>query len=79
MLGIKDLEFYDAYPSLTKEVDLTYTYDQARELIQNSLSGLGKEYNTIIQKSFDENWIDVYPNTGKRTGAYIGRILGFGV
>jgi len=30
MLGIKDLKFYDAYPSLTKEVDLTFTYDQGR-------------------------------------------------
>ncbi len=74
MLGIKDLHFYDAYPSLTKEVDLTYTYDQARELIQNSLSLLGKEYNLIIQKAFEENWIDVYPNTGKRTGAYMDGI-----
>jgi len=74
MLGIKDLHFYDAYPSLTKEVDLTYTYDQARELIQNSLSLLGKEYNVIIQKAFEDNWIDVYPNTGKRTGAYMDGI-----
>jgi oligoendopeptidase F len=74
MLGIKDLNFYDAYPSLTKEVDLTYTYDQARELIQNSLSLLGKEYNVIIQKALEDNWIDVYPNTGKRTGAYMDGI-----
>jgi oligoendopeptidase F len=74
MLGIKDLKFYDAYPSLTKEVDLTYTYDQARDLIQNSLSILGKEYNTVINRSFEENWVDVYPNTGKRTGAYMDGI-----
>jgi oligoendopeptidase F len=74
MLGIKDLNFYDAYPSLTKEVDLTYTYEQARELIQDSLSLLGKEYNVIIQKAFEDNWIDVYPNTGKRTGAYMDGI-----
>jgi oligoendopeptidase F len=74
MLGISDLQFYDAYPSLTKEVDLTYTYDQARDLIQRSLSSLGTEYNTIIKKSFEENWIDVYPNPGKRTGAYMDGI-----
>jgi len=74
MLGIKDLKFYDAYPSLTKEVDLTYTYDQARDLIQSSLSQMGDEYNLIINKSFKENWIDVYPNPGKRTGAYMDGI-----
>jgi oligoendopeptidase F len=74
MLGITDLQFYDAYPSLTKEVDFTYTYEQARNLIQSSLTGLGAEYNTIIKKSFEENWIDVYPNPGKRTGAYMDGI-----
>jgi oligoendopeptidase F len=74
MLGIEDLHFYDAYPSLTKEVDLSYTYDQAKNLIQLSLSHLGEEYNKVIQKSFEENWIDVYPNTGKRTGAYMDGI-----
>jgi oligoendopeptidase F len=74
MLGIKDLQFYDAYPSLTKEVDLTYTYDQARTLIQSSLSQLGAEYNEIINKSFEENWIDVFTNPGKRTGAYMDGI-----
>jgi oligoendopeptidase F len=74
MLGIEDLHFYDAYPSLTKEVDLNYTYDQAKDLIQNSLSYLGEEYNRIINRSLNENWIDVYPNTGKRTGAYMDGI-----
>jgi oligoendopeptidase F len=74
MLGISDLQFYDAYPSLTREVDLNYTYDQARDLIEESLKRLGNEYNAVITKSFEENWIDVYPNTGKRTGAYMDGI-----
>jgi len=74
MLGIKDLHFYDAYPSLTEEIDLTYTYDQARDLIQKSLSILGKEYNTVVKRSFEEGWIDVFPNMGKRTGAYMDGI-----
>ena len=74
MLGIDDLQFYDAYSSITKEVDLTYTYDQAKELIRISLGRLGEEYNAIINKSFDENWIDVFPNPGKRTGAYMDGI-----
>jgi len=74
MLGIKDLKFYDAYPSLTKAVDLTYSYDQAKELIQNSLFILGKEYNKMIRRSFEEGWIDVFPNAGKRSGAYMDGI-----
>jgi len=74
MLGIKDLHFYDAYPSLTAEIDLTYTYDQAKDLIKKSLSILGREYNSVITRSFEEGWIDVLPNTGKRTGAYMDGI-----
>lgn len=74
MLGIKDLQFYDAYPSLTKEIDLTYTYEQAKGLIQNSLWILGKKYNTVVKRSLEERWVDVFPNAGKRTGAYMNGI-----
>ncbi len=74
MLGISDLHFYDAYPSLTKKVDLTYTYPEAKEIILNSLSSLGDEYGRVLQKSFSDRWIDVLPNTGKKSGAYMSGI-----
>ena len=74
MLGIKDLQFYDAYPSLTKEVDLTYTYSEAKEIVLASFSPLGFEYGRALEKSFRERWIDVYPNAGKKSGAYMDGI-----
>ncbi len=49
-----------------------YTYDEGRELITNALKPLGKEYVNLLAEGMDpaNGWIDVYPNDGKRSGAY---------
>jgi len=70
MLGLKDLHYYDMYPSLVKKVDMNYTFNQASKLVETALSPLGKEYVATLDKAFNNRWIDVYPNTGKRSGAY---------
>jgi oligoendopeptidase F len=70
MLGVDELHYYDMYPSLVKNVDLEYTYDEATEIVKESLTALGEEYVATLDKAFNERWIDVYPNTGKRSGAY---------
>jgi len=70
MLGVDELHYYDMYPSLVKNVDLKYTYDEATEVVKKSLAALGEEYIATLDKAFNERWIDVYPNTGKRSGAY---------
>jgi len=74
MLEIEDLQFYDAYPSLTRAIDLSYNYSQAKDLIGESLSVLGEEYGRALKRCFEERWIDVYPNKGKRSGAYMDGI-----
>jgi oligoendopeptidase F len=70
MLGIDELHYYDMYPSLVKEVDLKYSFEEATEIIKEALAVLGKEYVATLDKAFNERWIDVYPNTGKVSGAY---------
>jgi oligoendopeptidase F len=70
MLGLDELHYYDMYPSLVKSVDLAYEYDEAMDLMLESLTVLGSDYVAVVDKSFKERWIDVYPNTGKRSGAY---------
>ena len=70
MLGVDELHYYDMYPSLVKNVNLEYTYDEATEIVKKSLVALGEEYIATLDKAFNERWIDVYPNTGKRSGAY---------
>ncbi len=70
MLGVDELHYYDMYPSLVKKVDLTYTYDEAKDIIKEALGVLGDDYVATLDRAFSERWIDVYPTTGKRSGAY---------
>ena len=70
VLGIDDLKPFDLYTPLVKDVDLHYSYEEAQELIIKALKPLGEEYEQILRKCFDERWIDVMENRGKRSGAY---------
>jgi len=70
MLGVEELHYYDMYPSLVKKVDLTYTYEEATEVIKSALGVLGSDYVATLDRAFNERWIDVYPTTGKVSGAY---------
>jgi oligoendopeptidase F len=70
MLGVEELHYYDMYPSLVKKVDLTYTYQQAQDIIKDALGVLGQDYVATLDRAFNERWIDVYPSTGKTSGAY---------
>ena len=70
MLGIDELHYYDMYPSLVKEVDLSYTVEEAENVIKKALEPLGSDYIATLDKAFNNRWIDMFPNTGKRSGAY---------
>jgi len=70
MLGIDELHYYDMYPSLVKAVDLAFEYDEAAEIMKKSLLVLGSDYVATLDEAFNNRWIDVYPTTGKRSGAY---------
>ncbi len=70
MMGLDTLKYSDLYAPAVKGVELNYTYDEAKELILKALKPLGKEYTSTVQNAFDNRWIDVYPNKGKRSGAY---------
>ena len=52
------------------EPPIAFTYEEAKEITLNALQPLGEEYLEIIRNAFDEQWIDVYENKGKRSGAY---------
>jgi len=70
MLGVDELHYYDIYPPLVKNVDLAYSFNDAAEIIKKALVVLGEEYGKTLDKAFNDRWIDVYPNTGKTSGAY---------
>jgi len=70
MLGLNDLHYYDMYPSMVKKVEMSYTIEEANDLMLKSLVPLGPDYIATLEEAFANRWIDVYPNTGKRSGAY---------
>jgi oligoendopeptidase F len=70
MLALDDLHYYDMYPSLIKKVDMRYTVDEAQELLKKALKPLGSDYIATLNEAFTNRWIDMMPNTGKRSGAY---------
>ncbi len=70
VLGVEELHPYDTYAPLFPDVDKKYTYEEAQVLIKEALKPLGDKVQTIIDQAFNERWIDVYENQGKRGGAY---------
>lgn len=70
MMGVDTLKYLDMYAPVVKGVDMKYNYDEAEKVVLEALAPLGNEYVSTVKKAFDNRWIDVYPNTGKRSGAY---------
>ena len=69
-LGLDELHFYDIYTPLVKDVDKKIPFSQAKQTVYDALAPLGEDYRKILQSGFNDRWIDVYQNTGKRSGAY---------
>ena len=71
ILRLKELHLYDVYADLVEVDELNnYPFEKAKELVIDALSILGEDYISNLKKAFDEKWIDIYNNKGKRSGAY---------
>ena len=70
MLGVETLKYSDLYAPVVKDVDLDYTYDEAKALYLDAVKPLGRDYSRAAREAFEGRWVDVYPTPGKRAGAY---------
>lgn len=70
MLKVDELHMYDLYVDLIDEKEEDIPFEKGKEIVFNALKPLGEKYISDLNKAFDEKWIDIYPNIGKRTGAY---------
>ena len=70
LLGVEELHFYDIYAELVADADKKIPFAQAKQTVYDALYPLGDEYRTVLKQGFDNRWIDVYENEGKRSGAY---------
>jgi oligoendopeptidase F len=70
LLKLDELHMYDLFTPLVEEFDLEISYEEAKKIVYESLAPLGEDYRKVLQEGFENGWIDVYENVGKRSGAY---------
>ena len=70
LLKLDELHFYDSYTNLIPGVDRKIPFAEAKQTVYDSLHPLGEKYRAILKEGFENRWIDVYENAGKRGGAY---------
>lgn len=70
LLEVEELRFSDLYVPIVNDIDLTFTYEEACEIILEALKPLGEDYLSLVRKGLSERWVDVYETPGKRSGAY---------
>ena len=75
VLGVDAYRLFDVFVPLV-EHDVRYPYDEVGSWIVESVAPLGREYQQQVRRAFEEHWIDVFENAGKRHGAYSAPVYG---
>lgn len=70
LLGVDELHMYDLFAPLVEEYKWDINYKEAKQMVEDGLKPLGEDYLKALRSGFENRWIDVYENEGKRTGAY---------
>lgn len=70
ILDVSELHMYDLYTPIAKAPDTKYSFEAAKDIVLEGLAPMGEEYIKVLEEGFDNRWIDVYENEGKRSGAY---------
>jgi len=71
-LGVDELEMWDLYMPIVDSESPEIGYEEAREHVIEAVAPLGEDYQQRVAEGLDSNWVDVYENRGKRSGAYSG-------
>lgn len=70
LLGVDELHMYDIYTPIIAGVSKNIPFAEAKETVLKALAPLGEDYLKVVREGFENRWIDVYENEGKRSGAY---------
>lgn len=68
--GLDKPAYYDLYTTPKYGFDISLPFDDALELVIDSLRVFGSEYTDQLRTARRERWIDCYENIGKTSGAY---------
>jgi oligoendopeptidase F len=69
-MKLKDIHHYDTYVPILSELKSHHTWDEAVNVVIESLVPLGSEYGSVLEKGLSDRWCDRYENQGKQSGAF---------
>ena len=70
LLGVDELHMYDVYTPIVADAATKIPFEEAKQTVLEALAVLGGDYTALLREGFENRWIDVYENEGKRGGAY---------
>ena len=70
LLGVDELHMYDVYTPIVADTARSIPFEEAKSTVLDALAVLGEDYTALLREGFENRWIDVYENVGKRGGAY---------
>ncbi len=70
ILGLNDIAMYDVYVPLIPDTGKKYSFEEAMDIVFEALAPMGNDYIALLKRAYNENWIDVFENEGKTSGAY---------
>ncbi|QDT05896.1 Oligoendopeptidase F, plasmid [Rubripirellula lacrimiformis] len=69
-MELKELHHYDTYVPILSGIEKHHTWDQAVDVVLQSLAPLGTDYVNTLESGLRGRWSDRYPNRGKQSGAF---------
>lgn len=73
MLGVEQMHYYDIYPPLVS-LDKKFDIETSKEITLKAMQVLGDDWVELQREAINQRWMHVYPQRGKRSGAYMNPI-----
>jgi len=69
-MKLDEMHIYDINAKVGKNLQENYSVEDMKQIVKSSLEVLGDKYLEIVDKAWNENWVDFYETKGKRSGAF---------
>ncbi|HEX9995702.1 MAG TPA: oligoendopeptidase F [Abditibacterium sp.] len=70
MLGLDELQMWDLYVPMIENVEREIDHEAGKNLVLESMKPLGDTARAIVERGFNERWVDWLENEGKTSGAF---------
>lgn len=76
VLKLEKMDYYDLYVPMLTDTDMSISYEEGKKLGLAAVEPLGSDYQEMFKVAYENKWMDVYENKGKRSGAYSCGVYG---